>query len=210
MSSCACGMAALAFGSPLWAVGRGCLFSPPLPQALAPRRPRRRPNAALTAVPGSAGRCAPTSVWVERSASIDIEADGDELFVYYSDLETLPEWCVTHKHTHAARSFLSLSSFPPSFLPLFLSLSLPFSSACAIARVSNVVSSIPLDRILLPRVLTCVFKINNTWWWWVYEYMFAGTTQVALGEGSAHRPAWPAQLPMDAGRSRPHVLLART
>lgn len=33
-------------------------------------------------------------VWVERSASVDVEAGADELFIYYSDLENLPVWYV--------------------------------------------------------------------------------------------------------------------
>lgn len=43
---------------------------------------------------GGRSRLAVTCVWVERSASIDIEAGSEELFIYYSDLETLPKWCV--------------------------------------------------------------------------------------------------------------------
>lgn len=34
-------------------------------------------------------------VWIERSATVDVEAGRDELFVYYSNLETLSDWCVS-------------------------------------------------------------------------------------------------------------------
>lgn len=37
-------------------------------------------------------RVTPSCVWVERSATVNVEMNSKEAFDYYSDLEAMPEW----------------------------------------------------------------------------------------------------------------------